>query len=38
MNKEQSFMIEHRTQALTTVFLTGRNNIEVINLPQSWRA
>jgi hypothetical protein len=33
MNKEHSFMIEHRTQALTTVFLTGRNNIEVINLP-----
>lgn len=33
MTKEQSFMIEHRTQALTTVFLTGRNNIEVISLP-----
>ena len=32
MNKEHSFMIDHRTQALTTVFLTGRNNIEVINL------
>jgi len=34
MNKEQSFMIEHRTQALTTVLLTGRNNIEVVSLPE----
>jgi hypothetical protein len=25
-------MIEHRTQALATVFLTGRNNVEVIPL------
>jgi hypothetical protein len=33
MAKEQSFMLEHRTQALTTVFLTGRNNVEVISLP-----
>jgi hypothetical protein len=33
MTKEQSFMIEHRTRALATVFLTGRNNVEVIRLP-----
>jgi hypothetical protein len=26
-------MIEHRAQALATVFLTGRNNVEVIRLP-----
>jgi hypothetical protein len=30
MNKESSVMIEHRTQALATVFLTGRRNVEVI--------
>ncbi len=32
MTRTQSFMIEHRTQALTTVFLTGRNNVDVIPL------
>jgi hypothetical protein len=30
MSKAQSVMEEHRTQALATVFLTGRNNVDVI--------
>jgi hypothetical protein len=32
MSRAPSIMIEHRTQALATVFLTGRNNVDVISL------
>jgi hypothetical protein len=27
-------MIKHRTQALATVFLTGRNNVDVISVQE----